>query len=179
MPTASEHTNYSNAGYSSAERQASAAKNFAFEMGETSMRAYSEALLRGQREVAQMLSVNREFVDELQSLWRREQDATMALMEGTLSKLCDVSWPKGAGAVDPADANKLFDRALVGMREVGDAWVAAQMRMLERLRANAEDAAKEAANAQRGGDVKRPESKKEPRPAEPPRSARSVSEAAE
>jgi hypothetical protein len=83
--------------------------------------AVSKALLQTQRNTAAYLEANRRLVDEMRDIMRKERELLLELSETGRS-----------------EANKAFNRAVRGIRELGEAWIDAQVRSLERMHASAE-----------------------------------------
>jgi hypothetical protein len=84
-------------------------------------RAVSEALLQTQHSSAAYLEANRRLVDEARNIIRKEHDLLLELSETGRS-----------------EANKAFNRALTGIRELGEAWIDAQIRSLATMHAGLE-----------------------------------------
>ena len=84
-------------------------------------RAMSEALLRTQHSSAAYLEANRRLVDEARNIMRKEHALLLELSETGRS-----------------EANKAFNRALTGIRELGEAWIDAQIRSLAAMHAGVE-----------------------------------------
>ena len=92
-------------------------------------RSVSKALLQTQSNALAYLEANRRLIDEMRNILRKEQVLVIELSEAVLKK----SASPGAIA-GPGDVNEMFGRAVMGIRELGEAWIDAQVRSLDTMR---------------------------------------------
>jgi len=92
-------------------------------------RSVSKALLQTQSNALAYLEANRRLIDEMRNILRKEQELVIELSETALKK------PASSGAVTvPGNVNEMFGRAVMGIRELGEAWIDAQVRSLDTMR---------------------------------------------
>ena len=92
----------------------------------------SHALLFSQQNLFGFIAVNRELAEEMQAIFRRSRDLAIKISEKTLERAYPSRTMMSASELD-----ELYDFAVSGMREVGDAALAAQLRSIETLRQHA------------------------------------------
>lgn len=116
----------------SAEREEAEGRFDFFPGGEAMwwpFRSVSKALLQTQSNALAYLEANRRLIDEMRNILRKEQDLVIALSEAALKN------PASPGAIMAAgDVNEMFGRAVIGIRELGEAWIDAQVRSLDTMR---------------------------------------------
>lgn len=83
------------------------------------------ALVRAHRNARVMTEVNRDLADTLRAVVRRQQDLALELADEAMSSA-------RTGSSDPA---AMFDRAADAVREIGNAFIDAQLSALRRLQA--------------------------------------------
>ena len=99
-------------------------------------RAVAKALLQTQQNSAAYIEANRRLIDEMRSIIRKEQNLVFELSESALLTACKVGMLADPSAqIDKAEVNEVFDRAMTGIRELGEAWIDAQVRSLDAMRA--------------------------------------------
>jgi hypothetical protein len=96
-------------------------------------RTVSKALLQTQSNAIAYLEAQRRLVDEMQNIVRKEQNLVLELSETALATITKSGAPHG-GASESAEVNEMFDRAMSGIRELGEAWIDAQVRSLDIMR---------------------------------------------
>jgi len=99
----------------------------------------SRALLRAHRNAMAMTEANRALAARLQDVLRRQQDLTMQIAEEA------VEQAKGGAPMSPA---AIFDHAAAAVRELGEAYIDAQLAALRELRDNTPTAGSAAKSAQ-------------------------------
>jgi hypothetical protein len=97
-------------------------------------RSVSKALLQTQSNALAYLEANRRLLDEMRNIVRKEQNLVIELSETALKSVSKPGSPSGITAGEPADVNEMFGRAMVGIRELGEAWIDAQVRSLDMMR---------------------------------------------
>jgi hypothetical protein len=98
-------------------------------------RSFAKALLRTQKNTSAYLEANRKLIDEMREIIRKEQDFALEISRKTISEI-DLS-PKGGIATDRSEVNAIFEQATLGLRELGEAWMNAQIRSLDAMRSYA------------------------------------------
>ena len=99
-------------------------------------RSLSKALLQTQRNSLAYLEANRRLIDAMRSIIRREQDLVYEVSETALIAACKIgSRMDDRAPAERSEANEAFDRAMTGIRELGEAWIDAQVRSLDTMRA--------------------------------------------
>jgi hypothetical protein len=98
-------------------------------------RAVAKALLRTQDNSLAYIEANRRLIDAMRNILRKEQDLAFEISEAVLA----VSRKSGLRTADEApsqanEVNEAFDRAMSGIRELGEAWIDAQVRSLDTIR---------------------------------------------
>jgi hypothetical protein len=102
--------------------------------------ALSKAMLQSQRDMAAYMKANCAFLEEMQSIVRKEQDIAFEAFDKFLDRFADGNWTRGPAIIDPKEMTELMDRAMDGVREFGDAWVEAQLRMIDTVRSQVREA---------------------------------------
>jgi hypothetical protein len=98
-------------------------------------RAVSEALLQTQQNSVAYLEANRCLVDMARNIMLKEQDLVFELSETAFSTVCRVGMRLDrSAAIERDEVNEVFNRALTGIRELGEAWIDAQVRSLDVMR---------------------------------------------
>jgi hypothetical protein len=127
------------------EKDTRRAGNFLVAMNDAFWCPYRLAVktfLEGQKDALSHLTTIRNLLDEMRDTMRREQDIALGVCQKTFEEIgCNV-WLAKSG---PSEANAIFERAIGGLSEFGDAWMKAQMRPLDVTRPRASDARKRAA----------------------------------
>ena len=99
-------------------------------------RSLSKALLQTQRNSLAYLEANRRLIDAMRSIIRREQDLVCEVSETVLATACKVGCSRDdATSAERSEVNEAFGRAMTGIRELGEAWIDAQVRSLDTMRA--------------------------------------------
>lgn len=96
-------------------------------------RSVSKALLQTQTNALAYLEANRRLLDEMRKIVRKEQDLVIELSETALKTVSKPGTMSGITVVD-GDVNEMFGRAMSGIREIGEAWIDAQVRSLDMMR---------------------------------------------
>src|SRR5262245_44786203 len=97
-------------------------------------RSIAEALMKTQVDASAYLETNRQLMDEIRDIIRKEQDLSLEISNRMLKGTTE----NGAPALhDASEVNAMFDRAMEGMRELGEAWMNAQLRQLDVMREHA------------------------------------------
>jgi hypothetical protein len=96
-------------------------------------RTVSKALLQTQSNAIAYLEAQRRLIDEMQNIVRKEQNLVLELSETALATISKSGAPHAAGS-ESAEVNEMFDRAMCGIRELGEAWIDAQVRSLDIMR---------------------------------------------
>jgi hypothetical protein len=106
-------------------------------------RSFAKALLATQKDASAYLESNRDLIDEMRDIVRREQDLSLEISQKALEKVVKKGSAGGNGMADPQEVNAIFDRAMMGLQELGEAWMNAQMRSLDAMRSHAANALKQ------------------------------------
>jgi hypothetical protein len=102
-------------------------------------RAVSKALLQTQQNSKAYLEANRHLIDEMQNIMRKEQNLVFELSETALNTVCKIGMRTDRNApLERGEMSEVFDRAMSGVRELGKAWIDAQVRSLDVMRADNE-----------------------------------------
>ena len=105
-------------------------------------RSFAKALLATQKDASAYLETNRDLMDEMREIVRREQDLSLEISQKAIEQLTKAAAMNGHGKADTAEINAIFDRAITGLHELGEAWMNAQMRSLDAMRSYAATAQK-------------------------------------
>lgn len=99
-------------------------------------RSFAKALLSTQKNASAYLEANRKLIDEMRNIVRKERDLALEISEKALGGVAEKDWPNGAmpGA---SEVNVMFERGASGLRELGEAWMNAQMDSLDAMRSHA------------------------------------------
>lgn len=92
----------------------------------------SHALLRAHRNAVALSEANKALAEQLRQVMRRQQDLAMELTEQAVER---------ARAGEPINPAAMFDQAAAVVREIGQAYIDAQLTALRRLQAEAAPAA--------------------------------------
>ena len=97
-------------------------------------RTFAKALMETQKDASAYLEANRQMMDEIRDIVRKEQDLSLEIS----GQMLEGAMKNGrAGKPDPSEVNAMFDRAIASMRELGEAWMDAQVRSLDAMRRHA------------------------------------------
>jgi hypothetical protein len=95
-------------------------------------RSLARALLRTQKNTSAYVEAHRNLMDEMRNIIRKEQDLALEIsreaLEGAL---------RNGRSPDAPKINAVFERAITGLRELGQAWIDAQLRSLESMQSHA------------------------------------------
>src|SRR5690348_14282154 len=91
-------------------------------------RSFANALMETQMGALAYLEANRKLTDQVLDIVRKEQDLSLEL---STKMLKGVAGNDGPSVRDLSEVNAVFARAFEGVRELGEAWVNAQMRSLD------------------------------------------------
>ena len=95
----------------------------------------AKALLRTQRNTFAYLEANRQLVDAMQNFVRQEQNLALEISDMALKTMSAPGLRPNGNSISPsANTNGAFDRALTGIRELGQFWIDAQVRSLNVMR---------------------------------------------
>jgi hypothetical protein len=108
----------------------------------------SKSLLRTHHNTSALLEINRMLVDEMRDIARREQDFVLNLSERILNRKADDGDGKRANMLPPEAVDEIFETAISGIRQFGQAVADAQVRSIEAFRQQAREAEKAANHAQ-------------------------------
>lgn len=97
-------------------------------------RAMSKLMLHTHHNTAAWISINRKLADELREIARREQDFVMDFAEKMLTRGTESPVAESGNRMAPEAMEHLYETAIEGVREFGQAFAAAQIRSLEALR---------------------------------------------
>lgn len=97
-------------------------------------RSFAKALMETQKDASAYLEANRTLMDEIRDIVRKEQDLSLEIS----SQMLEGVTKNGKGGIpDPSEVNAMFDRAIASLRELGEAWMDAQVRSLDAMRHHA------------------------------------------
>jgi len=100
-------------------------------------RSFAKALFGTQKNASAYLEANRKLMDEMRDIVRKEQDLALAISQKMLGGAADANGPLNGGMMSGAsEVNAMFERATTGLREIGQAWVDAQVRSLDAMRSH-------------------------------------------
>ena len=94
-------------------------------------RSFAKTLMQTQMGAWAYLEANRKLTDQVLDLVRKEQDLSLEMSSKVLKKVVGSDSPS---VRDLSDMNVMFQRAFEGMRELGEAWMTAQMHSLDVVR---------------------------------------------
>lgn len=104
-------------------------------------RSMSRALLQTHQNLAIYLEINRNLADEMQTILRRAQEMVVELSDRRLRRATEPSASRTeAFALSLPEVEEMYSFAIEGVRELGRATVAAQIRSLETMRDHARNA---------------------------------------
>src|SRR6185503_6234216 len=105
-------------------------------------RSLSRSLLQTHHNTSAMLEINRLLADEMRNIARREQDFLLNLSEQIFNRKNDRDGAsKRVNFLPPETVDEIFETAISGIRQFGQAVADAQIRSLEAFRQHARDAA--------------------------------------
>lgn len=105
-------------------------------------RSLSKSLLQTHHNTAAMLEINRMLADEMREIARREQDFLLNLSEKIFSQKNDPeSLSRRVSFLPPEAVDEIFETAISGIRQFGQAVADAQIRSLEAFRQHAHEGA--------------------------------------
>jgi hypothetical protein len=96
-------------------------------------RSLAKALMETQKDASAYLEANRKMINEIRDIVRKEQDLSLQIS----SQLLEGVMENGRARPDPSEVNAMFDRAIASLRELGEAWMEAQVRSLDAMRRHA------------------------------------------
>jgi hypothetical protein len=99
----------------------------------------SKSLLRTHHNAAALIEINRRLADEMRNIARREQDFVFELSEKILRRKAD-SESKSINMLPPETVDEIFETAISGIRQFGQAVAEAQVRSIEAFHRHARDA---------------------------------------
>jgi hypothetical protein len=100
-------------------------------------RAVSSALLQTQQNSEAYLEANRHLIDAMRNIIRKEHNLAFELSERVLGTVCKIGMrTNGNAPLESGEMSEVFDRAMSGVRELGEAWIDAQVRSLDVMRAH-------------------------------------------
>ena len=99
-------------------------------------RAVSRALLQTHKNFSAYMSVNRDLAAEMQTIVTRAQDLALQLSEKTMVRMSQSP----GHAISGDEIEEMYKAAAEGIRELGNATIAAQIRSIELLRDRAREA---------------------------------------
>jgi len=108
-------------------------------------RAMSRVLLQTHLNLAAHMAVNRNLAREMQAILMRAQDMALRMSERAIVRMSMTS----GQPISTNEIEEMYDFAADGIRELGEATVAAQIRSIEMLRGHAREAV-ERSNALKG-----------------------------
>ena len=111
----------------------------------------AKALLRTQRNTFAYLEANRRLADAMRTFVRQEQNLALEISDLVLKTMSAGGLRPNSDTVSPsADINGAFDRALAGIRDLGQFWIDAQVRSINVMRSQdpARGGVQESAHAQ-------------------------------
>jgi len=116
-------------------------------------RSLASALLLIQKNAATYFDVNRKLVDDMRDIIRREQDLALEISQSTLASVARADQPDGITMPGASQMSAVFERAASGLREMGEAWMGAQMRSLDAMKSHACGTKESTAKVQRESSV--------------------------
>lgn len=102
-------------------------------------RTASKLLLDAHHSATAMAEINRNLVDEFNTLLRREQDVMLGMSERLLQRFSNSNG--SPESLTPESFTELYESAMTGAREFGKAVTEAQTRTMEVLREHVQAAA--------------------------------------
>jgi hypothetical protein len=90
-----------------------------------------KALLNTQRAAVSYVEANGRLMDEMRNILAREYDRSLHLSHTMLGGASERNRPAMPGS---SDMNAIFETAIASWRELGEAWMNAQMRSLDVMR---------------------------------------------
>ncbi|MGH6827951.1 MAG: hypothetical protein ACREFW_03465 [Rhizomicrobium sp.] len=104
-------------------------------------RSLSKTLLQTHHNAAALLEINRALADEMREIARREQDFVLNLSERIFSEKNEGDNPtRRVGFFSPQAVDEIFETAITGIRQFGQAMADAQVRSIEVFREHAREA---------------------------------------
>ena len=105
-------------------------------------RSLSKALLHTHHNCSALVQINRKLADEFRDIARREQDFVLELSEKILHRRAESEGsPKRANLLPAESVDEIFESAISGVREFGQALVDAQIHSIEAFHKQAREAA--------------------------------------
>jgi hypothetical protein len=108
----------------------------------------SKSLLRTHYNTLTLLESNRSLVDEMHDIARRQQDFVFNLSEKILNRRADGGDGKRVNVLPPETVDEIFETAISGIRQFGQAVADAQVRSIEVFRQQAREAEQAASRPQ-------------------------------
>jgi hypothetical protein len=102
-------------------------------------RSFAKTLMQTQMGTWAYLEANRKLTDQVIGIVRKEQDLSLEMCSKVLKR---VASNDGPSVRDLSEVNAMFQQALEGMRELGEAWMSAQMRSVDVVREQASASAR-------------------------------------
>lgn len=97
----------------------------------SSYRGVARMMLRAHGNMSAMVQINRELADEIREIARKGQDTMLGFSENMLHRLSDTTVNSGNGHAVPY--GDLYEAAMSGAREIGQAVVNAQVHSFDTL----------------------------------------------
>jgi hypothetical protein len=97
-------------------------------------RSLARALLCTQGNASAYVEANRKLLDEMRSIVRKEQDLALEISQKALEA---ISATESSAVPDAPEVNAVFERAINGLRSLGEDWMNAQLRSLDAMRSHA------------------------------------------
>jgi hypothetical protein len=97
-------------------------------------RSLAKALLCTQENASAYVEANRKLLDEMRAIVRKEQDLALEISQKALEAVAE----NGSSKIpDGPEVNAVFERAINGLRALGEDWMNAQLRSLDVMRSHA------------------------------------------
>src|SRR5262245_24251532 len=93
--------------------------------------SFANALMDTQKAASAYLEASSKLMDEIREILRRELDLSLQISRQMLDGASDRGRPAMPYS---SDVNSIFDCAIANWRELGEAWMNAQMRSLDAMR---------------------------------------------
>src|SRR5262249_43760018 len=103
-------------------------------------RSLARALLATQKNAGAYVEANRLLIDEMRDIVRREEDLALEIFQKAIEAAESGAAANGQAMLDTAEINAMFERAILALRELCEAWMNTQMRVLDAMRLHASGA---------------------------------------
>jgi hypothetical protein len=94
-------------------------------------RSFAKTMMQTQMGAWAYLEANRKLTDQILDIVRKEQDLSLEMCSKMLKRAAGNDAPSGR---DLSEVNAMFQQAVEGMRELGEAWMTAHMRSMDVVR---------------------------------------------